>query len=392
MSNVLSDKPIKILAVSFVLFITLLGCSQTPKVIETTFVSPPDSPPDVGQIPQVIETIFLSPPGDTPVSAAVNGVSGYVYVLNSNDLLSILQEKQLVATLPVGHQGRPAMAIDEKQNKVYVVNESEDSLTVIQGTQVIATIPIDGRSPTDVAVDPNNGLVYVVSMYRRHPPRGEVPVVEGKLTVIDNEQVVGTIEFEEIMTKFVEVDPIKGYVYLGAVGGNCIVIKDIQEIARYNVGSTVKSMDVDTRIGDVYALYRSANGQQLSRFKNGKLVDSAKIEGKGGEVQRIKVHPVTSEVYVIDYTRQEVVTVQDMEVTARIPVDWQPKRIAIDPLTSNVYVTSVGYDTVTVIQNTEVLTKISVGWYPLGIEVNPANGWVYVTNTNDDSVTVLGFE
>lgn len=376
MLSALIDTPVKVMGVSFLLFISLFGCSQTP----------------VSQTPKVIETIFLSPPGDTPVSAAVNAQSGYVYVLNSNDTLSILKEKQLVATLPVGRQARPAMAIDEQQDKVYVVNEFDDSVTVIQGMQVATTIPIDGRSPTDVAVDSNNGLVYVVSMHRKYPPHGEVPVVEGKLTVIDNDQVVGSLSFEDIMTKFIEVDPIKGCVYLGAVGGDFIVIKDMQEIAKYDVGATIKSMDVDTRTGDVYALYRSPNGQQLSRFKNGKLVDSATIEGKGGAVQRIKVHPVSHEVYVVDYTREEVVVVEDMEVKARILVDWQPEKIAIDPLTSNVYVTSVGYDTVTVIQNTEVLTRISVGWYPLGIGVNPANGWVYVTNTNDDSVTVLGFE
>lgn len=342
--------------------------------------------------PEPLETIFLSPLGDAPVEIATNKQTGKVYILNRNNSLFVLNGQEVITTLSVGNQARPAIAIDEQRDKTYVVNEYDDTITVIQGTTVITTIEVVGRSPTDIAIDEKSGQVYVVSNYKKSPPIGEIPIVEGNLTVIGNNQVIASILLGDTITDLIVIDPIDSYIYVGSVGGYVIVLKDMQEIARYNMEATIKSMDVDPRTGDVYALYRAPNSQQLSRFKQGKLVDSATVEGEGGAVQTVKVHPVTGDLYIVDYSREEVVVVHDMQVVERIPVDWQPEAITIDPFTSNVYVTSLGYDTVTVIQNTEVLTKISVGWYPLGIGVNPANGWVYVANTNDDSVTVLGIK
>jgi len=296
-----------------------------------------------------------------------------------------------MTTLPLGNPSKPALAVDEERDWVYVVRQYYDSVTVIRGTEIITTLETVGREPTDVAVEPLSGRAYVVSGYRKYPPRGEVPVVEGNVTVISDAQIISTISLSSTLATLVVADPVNGYMYVGGVGGDVVVIKGLKEVARFNVGSTVTAMDVDPHTGDVYVLYRAPNNQELSRFREGELIASAEVEGEGGEVRNLRVHPVTGDVYIVDFAREEVVVVRDMGVIGRLPVGWGALKMAIDPLTGNVYVANFWDNTVTVIHGTEVLATVDVGWYPYGIGVNPANGWVYVSNTNDHTVTVLGF-
>lgn len=346
-------------------------------------------------VPRVMGTISLYPPAGNPEDVAANAMTGRVYVVDGSRHVSVLHGDELVTTLSVGNQSRPALAVDEERDWVYVVNAYDDSVTVIRGTEIITTLETAGREPTDVAVEPVSGRAYVVSGYRKFPPFGEVPVVEGSVSVLDGDQVVGVIPLGDVVVQHVVVDAVGGYVYAGGFSGSLadivgkvVVIKGMEEVARFDVGSAVKAMDVDPRTGDVYVL--SAFGY-LTRVQGLEMKNTIEVEGEGGTVRNMRVHPLTGDVYVVDFTRGEVVVVRDMEVIDRLPVGWSPLKMVIDPLTGNVYVANFMDDTVTVIHGTEVLATIDVGWYPYGIGVNPANGWVYVSNTNDHTVTVLGF-
>jgi YVTN family beta-propeller protein len=330
-----------------------------------------------------------------PVEVAGDSRTGYTYVTNRGYHIGVLKGTQQIAALQTNEQGTSALAVDEQRGWAYAVNERSDSVTIIQGTEVITTIETAGQEPQDVAIDPKSGWAYVVSGYAKLPPRGEKRKVEGNVTVINGTQEVGTIPLGRILATHVVADPINGYIYVGGVGGTVVVIKDMEEIVRYDVGSTVAAMDVNSDTGDVYVL-NDAIDRNLTQFRDGQFITKMKIRSddpnENSALRNLQVHPINGDVYVVDFVRHEVIVVRDMEIIGRTPVGLGALKMAINPVTENVYVANFRDDTVTVIHGTEVLTTVQVGWYPYGIGVNPVNGMVYVSNTNDDTITVLGVE
>jgi len=335
------------------------------------------------RVPEVLKTI---PTVGDPHAVAANPKTGYVYVVDGTRHISVFQEDRLIVTLPMEHNSIPALAVDEEGDWVYVTNKYANSVTVIRGTEVITTLEIAGEWPTDVAVEPQSGWAYVVSGYRREPPEGGDTIPEGNVTVISGTQVVGVVPLGRVLATHVVAEPVNGYVYVGCVGGDVIVVKGMEEVARLNVESPVQAMDVDPRTRDVYVL--TAYGE-LVLFRKGERVAVTNVEGDLA-VQNMRVHSTTGMVYVVTIGGR-VRVVQEMEVVKEVVAGWGARKMTIDPVTGNVYVANFNDDTVTVIHGTEVLATIDVGWYPYGIGVNPANGWVYVSNTNEHSVTVLGF-
>lgn len=354
--------------------ILLIGCNQPP------------------QIPKVIDTIFLSPVGDSPQEITVNSKTDYVYVVNSNNKLSILQNTTLITTSSTGSQLSPSKPIvHETTGLIYLLNTYSNTVTILQESTIITTVTVTGKWPEDIAIDINTGLIYIIAGHKPSLTINDKPLIGGYITVMDGTQIVDSIYLGEVLTRKIKIDPINNYIYVGGVGGDLFVLKDKQVIKHYNFGSTIKSMAVNPRTGDVYAIYSGAT-HNLSQFRNGEVIKSVDVEGDRGTLVHLQVHPNTGDLYIVDYPRQEVVVVRNMKVRERIKVDWQPAKMAIDPLTNNVYLTALGWHTLTVIQNTKVITTMPMGGYPYGIAINPSNGWVYVANTNKDAVTVLGFE
>ncbi len=334
------------------------------------------------QVPEVIATI---PTRGNPLDVAVNPRTGYVYALSYNHII-VLKGAEKVTELPGGEVGGlAALAVDEERGWVYAVNEYDDRIIVIRGTEVITTVETAGQAPANVTVEPQSGWAYVVSGYRKEAD-GIRRVVEGNVTVISGTQVIGAVPLGQVLATHVVADPVSGYVYVGCVSGNVIIIRGREETARFRAEATILAMDVDPRTGDVYVL--TAYGE-LILFRKGERVAAANVE-EDLAVQNMQVHPTTGMVYIVTVGGR-VRVVREMEVVEEVVAGWGARKMAIDPVTGNVYVANFEDDTVTVIHGTEVLATIDVGWYPYGIGVNPVNGWVYVSNTNEHSVTVLGF-
>lgn len=345
------------------------------------------------RVPEVIATVSLYPPAGGPEAVAVNPETGYVYVVN-NFHVAVLREDTLAAILPIGDQSPiSALAVDAEGGWAYVLNGYDDSVTVIRGTEVITTLETIGAAPADVVVEPRSGRAYVVSGYRKEVD-GILRVVEGNVTVISGPQVVGVIPLGDMGARHMAADPISSYVYVGGgtgdvtvgIGGEVVVVKGMDVVARFDSGSPVQAMDVDPRTGDVYVL--SAYGE-LALFRSGEIVAVTNVE-EDLAVQNMRVHPTTGVVYIVTIGGR-VRIVRGMRVVEEVIAGWGARKMAIDPVTGNVYVANFNDSTVTVIHGTEVLATIDVGAYPYGIGVNPANGWVYVSNTHGNSVTVLGF-
>jgi len=365
--------PIKLLLISLSCLYIGFACQSVP------FPNTPKS--RKGEIPQVIDTIFLSPSA-RPQETIVNPQTGYAYtVLGAST--AVFQGTKLIDIFKHGNQ---TGAVDEMNNWVYILGGGKGTVNVMQNSQVITTIKLRVEDPYDIAVDPNTGLAYVVSPYVRKDGKREI---EGIVTLIKGPEIVGELSFGRLALKYVEIDTREGYIYLGDLGGELIVLKDLQEIARYEYPG-IDEMDIHEQTGNLYVDTLS----HITQFQQGKPVRQVArkdLGERGSLLEGFKVHPITGDIYIMDRTNYKVVVVRDMVVIGRALVGSNPVKMAIDPITENVYVTDVNEHTVTAIQGTTVLTTYNVGWYPYGIGVNPANGMVYVSNTNAGSVTILGF-
>lgn len=362
----------------FFVTLALVGCQTTPR------------------IPVVVGMIKVPQYGSFGGQVATNSRSGNVYVTSAG-YVTVLQEAEIVATLPTDQQYAGQEAVDDKGGWVYVVNHYLDSVTVIRGTEVIGNVPTVGKMPESVAVEPHSQFAFVVSG-NRQVSLGQDPV-EGNILVLSGTKVIDNLNLGRVYLRQIVADPVGGYVYAGSASGVVVVIKDLHEVARYvldqnpyNAPGALISMDVNSRTGEVYTLTSFG----ITRFNEGQLVDSIKW-GHAIHWSKLRVHPVTGDVYVTWGSQAKnggrVLVLRNMKEIENITVGGGAAAMAIDPLTGNVYVASFEENTVTVINDAKVLATIEVGLYPYGIGVNPINGWVYVSNINDSnrSVMVLGY-
>lgn len=353
------------------------------------------------QIPIVLTHIDVEI--KAPQEIAVNPETGYIYIINSGSQVAVLKDFEEVALLETTEDHFSELsdlAIDTKQNWVYVVDKYQDSVTVIQNTEIVKVIPINGREPQDVAINPQNGWAYVVGPYRKNPPHGEISKTEGHITVLNGPEVIGTLILPDIAIFHVVADPVNGYIYVGGTIANnnpsnatlsdpvVIVIKELHEVTRFTLNYHHSSMDVDPRTGDVFI----ADGKNLYKFSEGKLVETVLLEPQG-YIRNLKVHPTTGGVYMVNWgDKTEAIIVRDGEVIAHPAIGPSSLKMDIDPLSGNVYIADFWHNTLTVLHDTEVIATLETGFYPYGIAVNPTNGLVYVSNTNEGTISVFGID
>ncbi len=322
---------------------------------------------------------------------AVNPRTEYVYIGGSSHV-TILKGTEIINVVETKGIAVVSMAVDEINGWVYAVNEYTDNVTVMRGTEVVGVVPTIGKSPWGVAVEPKSGFAYIVSMYKSRPLRE----VEGNILVISGPRIIDNIKFSDFFPTQVLADPITGLVYALGIG-KIVIIKGLEEIARYNFQVGQMATDVNKRTGEVFLI----TNEILYRFREGKLLDSVSLPKNLGVRERILVHPITNAVYIphSGYTRAQsrILVVKDMKILDDLFVSSPSAlyALAVDPLTENVYAADFGDEinanSVSVINGTQILKTFEVGEHPYNIGVNPVNGWVYVSNINDGTVTILGY-
>lgn len=121
---------------------------------------------------RVIRTV---PVGTAPVAIAVDARTGRAFVVNSNvfptgtisgpSSVSVLDTHTgaLVRTVAVGQRAY-TLAIDERANRVFVVNGDSDSVNVLDARtgQALHTIPV-GLGPRSIAADAGAGRIFVAN-------------------------------------------------------------------------------------------------------------------------------------------------------------------------------------------------------------------------------------
>jgi DNA-binding beta-propeller fold protein YncE len=363
----------------------LVGCTATPM---------PPTPTPAPRAPIVLANVPVKG-YDVPVETAINRRTNLAYLTLSNHV-AVFKDTELVADIKTGQVWGSELAIDETNDLVYVVNEFSDSVSVIRGTQLVTNVTTIGNGPRDVAIDSQGRLAYVVSAYQKLP-NGKRGNAEGNILVLNGAQVVTnlTLARESFMRVVADAN---GYVYAATIFGTIVVLKDLKEVARFEgvpagVYTTDRTVLLDMTVSlNTREVYILDSGNNVRKFKDGQLLEQHKMTGElASYYERIRIHPLTKQFYLLSKKRKEVVIIDNWQEVGRVPVSEYATRLEIDPLTGNAYVVNVYDGSITVMNSTQALGTIKTGHIPGSIGINPNNGMVYVMNTADQTVTILGY-
>jgi len=229
---------------------------------------------------RVLHQISDSPSNDAcesqtgPTQAGVGGTAitvdpatGYVYIVNANDTVSVIAGTEVVDTidLPTGGFSRlTGIDVLTTTSQVYVSQWWYDQVHVLEGTDHVATVPRDTDSPSGisngiengplaVAANPVNGYVYIATSWDGQTAKNGVSVVRGTEFVA---HIVTGVNPQDIA-----VHPNSGLVYVANGGSNTVtVIHDLEIVdGAISVGDFPRALAVHPTTGNVYVVNRDSD-------------------------------------------------------------------------------------------------------------------------------------
>ncbi|MBC8492206.1 MAG: beta-propeller fold lactonase family protein, partial [Chloroflexi bacterium] len=326
-------------------------------------------------------------------SIAVDPTTGYAYVINVNDTVSVIAGSKVVGTidLPTGGFSRLTdIDILTTTGQVYVSHWWYDQVHVLSGTEQIATIPRDTDAPSGVsdgiengplivAANPVNGYVYVATSWDGQTAKNGVSIIR------NTEFVTHTVT--GINPQAIAVDTDSGLVYVANGGSNTVtVIRDLETVAdAIPVGTFPRALAVHPTTGDVYVVNRDSDDVTVIR---GTDVAVSRIL-VGDSPQALYIAPSTGYVYVVNRVSDSVSVIDGTEVIDTISVGSNPLAIEGDAGEGYVYVANQLDGTISVLSGTELLTDITVGLSPVALAFNPTTELLYVVNHHSATVSLI---
>lgn len=283
------------------------------------------------------------PVGFYPIGAAVNPVTGRVYIPNGgDDTITVFDgaSGMVVATTRIGSLPC-AIAMNPWTNRVYVANVNSNDVSVFDGATnaVTATVAV-GANPCAVGVVPSVNRVFVGNY-----TSNTVTVIDGTTNLLIADIPVGRGPFG------IATNPVTARVYV--VNG---------------FDNTMSTIDAATL-------------QVIATVPVGRIPDA------------VGVNPITNRIYAANFFGNTVTVVDGVthQRLATIPVGKEPDGVGVDWMTNRVYVSNYASNTVTVIDGgtNAVLRTIPVGITPDGLAVDPLSGRAYISNSNSNSVSVV---
>jgi YVTN family beta-propeller protein len=277
--------------------------------------------------------------GAGPVSIAVNGANGMVYVANGDDgTVSVIDGKtdQVLTTVPATKHPY-AIAANSTTGKVYVSRTYGDAITVIDGTTNRST-DITMGSPDFIAVDAMRDKIYLLGYEG------------GTVTVIDGS------------------------------GG---------ELHTRQAGMHAWSIAVNEITGVVYV--PKPGDAKVVAFSDG---SASSTEIASGEIPcAVAINTRTNMVYVANYGSNSVTVIDGAQgkAVATVPVGDRPEAIAVDATNNLIYVANTHGNSVSVLDggSNHVLVTLAAGKNPYALAVNPGAGLLHVANLDAKSFTIV---
>jgi len=327
----------------------------TPTAIEEATSTPQPTPTPEGIWPKVVTRLEVGVPagnGYYPRALAVNSATGLVYVRNERSdseergNVSVIDgaTDEIIATIPVGQSGwdRNEVAVDERANRVYVVNRGDRTLTVIVGAthQMLATI----EDVEAVAVDGDH------------------------LYVADGETV------------------------------RLLDARDYSELRRASLppGSSVISLALNSSADHLYLARSSPDALDIFAASTLEKMTAIKLKGL---VQDLAVNTVTDRLYVALSSQEnnEILTLDGTSgdyMASLVVGEWYQRSVlAVDETANRLYVgrTTSQEPGVVVVNGVtgEIVDRMGPATSIEGIALDPGRGRLYLSLTYDNRVAVI---
>lgn len=331
------------------------------------------------------------------VDIVYNPVDGYLYTLNSNNSVSVVDGNRIITTidLPSGSFGRLTdIAVHEGNGDVYISQWFYDQVIVLRNQAIYGIVPRQNdyqnppgpngieNGPVVVAYNPVNDMVYVATGWTNEPEQNGVTVLDG-LSVITHVQTGG---FPQAIGIFTDT----GAVYVAnALSNNVTVINAANEIITHiDVGDYPVALFMDPDNDRVYVANREGGSVSIINRNTNSVIGT--VPSGQGTIRLTMASPESGMVYAVNRD-DDTVTVIDsvtMTYTDVITVGDSPIAILGHAPSGLVYVANQMDGTVSVLQGDQLIETIDVGVSPIALVNKPPNEMV-VVNFQDATLSLL---
>lgn len=331
------------------------------------------------------------------VDIAFNPVDGYLYTLNSNSSVSIVDGNRIITTidLPSGSFGRLTdIAVNEGNGDVYVSQWFYDQVIVLRNQTIYGIVPRQNdfqnppgpngieNGPVALAYNPVNDMVYVATGWTNEPEENGVTVLDG-LSVITHVQTGG---FPQAIGIFTDT----GTIYVAnALSNTVTVINAANEIITHiDVGDYPVDLFMDPVHDRVYVANREDGSVSIINRHTNTVLET--VPSGQGTIRLAMASPESGMVYAVNRDADTVTVIDsvNMTYTAVITVGDSPIAILGHALSGLVYVANQMDSTVSVLQGDQLIETIDVGISPILLVAKPPDE-IIVVNFQDATLSLL---
>lgn len=315
-----------------------------------------------------------------PQAIVFSPATGKVYAVDTDHGAVQIYNDSLKSTNRVKVGAAPvSIAVNGETGSVYVANSGDGTVSVLDGRSdaVVATVPV-GSHPYSIAVNTPTGEIYV-----SHTFNDETTLLDGATNK--------AASLKTGASDLISIDPGTDTIYLlGYESGTLTVISGAaHSMSRRQAGEHAWGMALDK---SSHMLYVARLGtSDVAALAAGS--SPAHILPAGPIPCAIAINPRTNTLYIANYEGNSVSVIDAAKarVVATVPTGTRPQAIAFDAKRNMVYVANTHSDSITVIagSNNAVLATLPSGKHPYALAVVPGSDSLYVANESGDTPSTV---
>ena len=272
-----------------------------------------------------------------------------------------------------------SIAVDRISGKVYVANSGDGTVSVLDGVTdaLLATIPV-GANPYSIAANPVTQKIFVSRTY------------SDLLTVIDaptNAVTTYKIGAADLLSVNTRTNEVYGVGYEGGTVANLSLPSGA--VRKQSVGMHAWGLALDEASGTLYSGRTGAAHIAALQIATNTLT----LLPTGTIPCAIAIDNARHEIYVVDYGDNTVTVLNSLSgrSLATIPVGNSPEAIALDPARHLAFVANTHGNTVSVLDEIShrVIATLKTSKAPYGLAFNPVSGKLHVATLSDGAFSIL---
>lgn len=380
-------------ALLIVLFVLLSGCQRLAA----------DSPPQATPTPFAVPRLLTQVKSEQWGGPGTLGIDERTYFLGERSVFVVDgTAPSIKVPMPDLRTKRgwnlSDIATDPQTGLVYVSDKNGNAIQVISGTNIITTITGIFETPLQIVAEEDSGEMYVFYVSHQNE-RSELHAM-----VISGTEIIADLALLPQMISAVRYNPVDGKIYVATntfapdpvldnaltIIDNRQVITTIQSLSKPY--STIVDITINPNSGELYVLLTNkllywdgdTEWRSINLFELGyRTLDCLTVDPQRGWAYVCSWMGRPSYALVIDKD----------ELLAEIPIAHWPEVTAFDTKHDYLYIAHYDPTNVSIIRGTELITTLNIiGFGTSEIVVDEERGYFYTMNADDGTISVFGFQ